>query len=160
MSTSPGDPVSVVEDLTLGQKDSAHSKSVVLASDHPPLTAVIDEETLATAAAQATGNAALTSIDGHVDGLEASATATAASLLLIQQPTRSAAVTKSDSTDITATATKGLWVGTAGDLSVKYAGDSAATTLKGVAAGTYVPGAFSRVMAATTAADIVSLYGP
>lgn len=83
-----------------------------------------------------------------------------ASVALLKQPTRSASVTPSDSTDITATATKGLWVGTAGDLSVKFAGDSSATLLKNVPSGTYVPGAFARVMAATTASNIVSLYGP
>lgn len=75
-------------------------------------------------------------------------------------PRRSAAVTKSDSTDITATATQGIWVGTAGDLVVKFKNDSSATTLKNVANGTYVRGSFSRVMAATTAADIVSFYDP
>lgn len=75
----------------------------------------------------------------------------------IKQPTKSVAVTPSDSTDLTGTATKGLWVGTAGNLSVKLSGDSSATTWKNVASGTYVPGNFIRVMAATTATDIVAL---
>ena len=78
----------------------------------------------------------------------------------MKQPTLSAAVTKSDSTDLAATCTKGVWVGTGGDLSVKLAGDSTATTWKNVPSGTYVPGAYSRVMAATTAADVVCLSGP
>jgi len=85
---------------------------------------------------------------------------TVAGIDLLKQPTRSVAVTKSDATDLTATCTKGLWVGTTGDLSVKLAGDSTATTWKNVPNGTYIPGAYSRVMAATAAADIVCLYGP
>lgn len=76
----------------------------------------------------------------------------------LQQPTKFASVVKSDSTDITLTATKGLWVGTAGDLIAKGT-DGVAVTFK-VVSGSYVPGAFSRVMVATTAADIVSYYGP
>lgn len=78
----------------------------------------------------------------------------------LRQPTRTATVTKSDVTDLTTTATKGLWVGTAGDLTVKLAGDSGSTVLKNVASGTYVPGSFQKVMLATTATDIVSFYGP
>jgi hypothetical protein len=49
--------------LSAGQSDSAHSVSIVLASDHPSLTATIDETTLATSAKQDTGNASLASID-------------------------------------------------------------------------------------------------
>ena len=78
----------------------------------------------------------------------------------IRPATKAVAVTKRDSTDITATATMGLWVGTAGDLVVKMKDDSTAVTLKNVANGTYVRGSFSRVMAATTAQDIVSFYSP
>jgi hypothetical protein len=100
----------------------------------------------ATAALQTSGNASLTAIDADME--------------LLKQPTRSATVTEGDATDITATATKGLWVGTGGDLAVRLAGDSVTTVLKNVPSGTYVPGAYSRVMAATTAADIVSFYGP
>lgn len=86
-----------------------------------------------------------------------------AALDLLKQPTRAVAVTASDATDTTATATKGCWVGTGGDLAVKFVGDSAgsAVTLKNVPSGTYVPGAFCRVMSTnTTASNIVSFYGP
>ncbi len=125
------------------------------------LTATIDESTLATAAKQDTAQTTLTSIDGHVDGLEALDAAIAASLVLLQQPARVAAVTKSDSTDITATATKGLWIGGGGDVAVKGAGDSAAVTISAVPAGTYLPGAYKAVMSTnTTATLIISFYGP
>lgn len=71
----------------------------------------------------------------------------------ITQPTTTAAVTPGDSTAVAFT--KGLWVGVGGDLSVKFAGDSIAQTLKNVPSGTYVPGSVIRVMAATTATNIV-----
>lgn len=105
--------------------------------------------------------ALVTSTNGYVDGIETLVTATNASLELLKQPTRTAAVTISDSTDVTSTCTKGVWVGTGGNLAVKGAGDSAAVTHKNVPSGTYVPGALSRVMSTnTTAADINCLYGP
>lgn len=87
---------------------------------------------------------------------QATAAAQASLLAALQQPTKTTAVTKSDSTDITTTATKGLWVGTGGDLAVKATGDSSATTLLAVPSGTYIPGAYARVMAATTASNIIS----
>lgn len=134
-----------------GQTTAAHSVSVVFASDATmPAVSVTGG---ATAANQ-------TTLNGFVDGLETLVTATNASLALLKQPTLSVAVTASDSTDLTATCTKGLWVGTTGNLSVKLAGDSSATTWKNLPSGTYVPGAYARVMAATTAADIVCLSGP
>lgn len=78
-------------------------------------------------------------------------------LAALQQPTKVTAVTKHDDTDITATASKGLWVGTGGDLAVKGVGDSSATTLLAVPSGTYIPGAYQRVMATnTTASNIAS----
>lgn len=87
--------------------------------------------------------------------------ATSSNQDLLKQPTRMATVTKSDSTDITSTATKGLYVGGAGDLAVMGVGDSAAVTLVGVPAGTFVPGAYKRVMSTnTTATNIISFYGP
>lgn len=72
-------------------------------------------------------------------------------------PTRGAPITKSDSTVIEVT--QGLHVGTAGDLVVEYVdGPGVAVTLKGIQAGQIVPGQFTKVLAATTAADIVALY--
>jgi hypothetical protein len=172
-----------------GQTTAAHSVSVVFASDAPAITVsgtglatsakqdtaqtslgtlVTNTTALATSALQTTANTKLdsivtatgTTLHADVDGLETLVTATNAALQLLKQPTLSVAVTASDATDLTATCTKGLWVGTGGNLSVKLAGDSAATTWKNVPAGTYVPGAYSRVMAATTAADVVCLSGP
>lgn len=78
-------------------------------------------------------------------------------LAALQHPTKVTAVTKSDSTDITATASKGIWVGTGGDIALRGVGDSSATTLAAVPSGTYIPGAYMRVMSAgTTASNIVS----
>lgn len=109
-----------------------------------------DTSALATHAKQDTGNTSLASIDADLE--------------LLKQPTKAVAVTKSDATDVSATATKGLWVGTGGDVAVKMVDDGAggtAVTLKNVPSGTYLPGAFCRVMSAnTTASDIVSFYGP
>lgn len=75
--------------------------------------------------------------------------------LKLTQPTTSAAVTPSDSTVLACA--KGLWVGTAGNLSLKLSSDSSAVTWKNVPSGTFVPGSVIRVMAATTAQDIVCL---
>ena len=82
-------------------------------------------------------------------------------IALLKQPTRTAAVTPSDATDVTATCTKGIWVGTGGNVAVKGAGDSSANTLPSVPSGTYVPGAYSRIMSTnSTASGIVCFYGP
>jgi hypothetical protein len=151
-----------------GQTTAAHSMSVVFASDAPAtlistsglatsakqdtaqtsLSSLVTNTTsIATAARQDTGNTALSTID--------------ADLVLLKQPTKTAAVTISDSTDLTATCTKGIWVGTGGDVAVKGSGDSSANTLKNVPSGTYVPGALSRVMSTnTTASNIVCYSGP
>jgi len=67
-----------------------------------------------------------------------------------------AAVAKSDATDLTAIANKGLYVGTGGDMVVRAVGDVAAVTLKNVQDGSFIEGNFARVMAATTASDIVA----
>lgn len=121
------------------------------------LTATVDESTLATSAKQDTGNTTLAEIATDTDNLAS----ILADLVLLLQPTKLTAVTKSDSTDTTATATKGIWVGGAGDLAVKGAGDSVAVTLVAVPAGTYIPGAYQRIMATnTTATNIVSFAGP
>lgn len=66
------------------------------------------------------------------------------------------AVTKSDSTVLSPT--RALWVGGAGDLSVIFAGDTAAVTIAGVLAGTLLPFQVTKVMAATTATNVVALY--
>lgn len=117
-------------------------------------TLSIDSTGLATSAKQDTAQTSLSAI-------AVSEAAIAASAVLLQQPTRIAAVTKSDSTDITATATKGLWIGGGGDVAVKGAGDSVAVTISAVPAGTYLPGAYKAVMSTnTTATLIVSFYGP
>lgn len=70
---------------------------------------------------------------------------------------RGAAVTPGDST--TLPATRGIWVGGAGNLAVIFAGDTTAVTLVGVAAGTLLPIQVTKVMSTnTTATNIVALY--
>ena len=70
---------------------------------------------------------------------------------------RGAAVTASDATVVPQT--RGIWVGGAGNLAVIFAGDSAAVTLVGVAAGTMLPIQVTKVMATnTTATSIVELF--
>lgn len=68
-----------------------------------------------------------------------------------------AAVTASDSTDLTGT--RGLLVGGAGNLAVRMINDPTTTvTITGVVAGAILPLRVTRVMAATTATNITALY--
>ena len=77
--------------------------------------------------------------------------------LLLSQPVKSTDVTPSDSTDLTGLATKGIYVGTGGDVAYQFTGDTAAHTLKNVASGTLLPGNYKRVMSTnTTASNIVA----
>jgi len=67
------------------------------------------------------------------------------------------AVNKSDTTILNAT--RALWVGGAGDLSVQFANALGATVvLKAAGDGALIPISVVRVMAATTATDVVALY--
>lgn len=68
---------------------------------------------------------------------------------------RLAAVTPSDSTDLTGA--RAIWVGAAGNLVLKGVDDSSAVTLV-VPAGVLIPVFVARVMAATTATSLVALY--
>jgi len=68
---------------------------------------------------------------------------------------RLAAVTPSDSTDLTGV--RAIWVGAAGNLVLKGVDDSSAVTLV-VPAGVLIPVFVARVMAATTATSLVALY--
>lgn len=70
---------------------------------------------------------------------------------------RAVAVTPSDATILPA-GVRGLWIGSSGDLSVVMVGDTAPVTLAGALAGTWLPVQVSKVMAATTADDIVAFY--
>jgi hypothetical protein len=66
-------------------------------------------------------------------------------------------VTKSDSTDLTGC--RALWVGTTGNLHLRFLDTPSDTViLLNVPSGTLLPLQVTRVMAATTAADIVALY--
>lgn len=69
-----------------------------------------------------------------------------------------AAVTPSDATPLTQ-ATRGLWIGGAGNVSVKMAGDNETVLFSGIAAGTLLPIRVRQVLnAGTTATLIVALY--
>ena len=68
------------------------------------------------------------------------------------------AVTPHDSTNFTYE-TRGIWVGTGGDIAVLGFGDSTAVVFANVAAGTLLPLRAVRVDSTnTTASDIVGLY--
>lgn len=67
------------------------------------------------------------------------------------------AVTPNDGADLT-NVSRALWVGSGGDLSLIFRGDTAAVTIKNVPDGFLVPFRVKRVRATgTTATDIVSL---
>jgi len=79
-------------------------------------------------------------------------------LAAVQDPTTYNAITPSDSTNVTATCTKGLFVAVTGNVNVTGVGGSA-VSLGTQVAGTRIPGALSRVNAATTA-TVFGLSGP
>jgi hypothetical protein len=66
-------------------------------------------------------------------------------------PSTHTAITPSDATDLTAIAPLGVIVSVAGSLAYRLAGAPTTTVTLTVVAGQYVPGRFTRVMAATTA---------
>lgn len=65
-------------------------------------------------------------------------------------------ITKSDSTELDPDL-RALWIGGDGDLSILCWGQSAAVTISGVVAGTLLPIKARKVMAATTATNIVGI---
>jgi len=71
------------------------------------------------------------------------------------------AITKSDSTNYLTgnglLVPRAIYVGTAGDVVVQLVGDSGTVTFKAVPAGAVLPIRPQRVLAATTAADLVGL---
>jgi len=69
---------------------------------------------------------------------------------------RLAAVTPSDSTDLTGC--RALWVPTSGNLVLKGVDDSASVTLVIPTGGVLIPVFAARVMAATTCTSVVALY--
>lgn len=72
-------------------------------------------------------------------------------------PSRWSSVTKSDTTDLTGSI--GIYVGGDGDVAVRTLNNPDTTvTFTGLQAGALVPGNFTRVMAATTATNILVAY--
>lgn len=68
------------------------------------------------------------------------------------------AVTPNDSTDLTNTS-RGLFVGTGGDVVVIFDKDTSSVTLKNIVSGSVLPVRIRRVLATgTTALNIVALY--
>ena len=70
-------------------------------------------------------------------------------------PKKGVAITPSDTTDLTPIAPIGITVGGSGTLVARYAGDLATSVSLPVQAGQFVYGQFSRVMAATTATNLI-----
>lgn len=69
------------------------------------------------------------------------------------------AVSVTPSNTATFTRTRGVYVGVTGNLTVRFAGDTANVTLTNVAAGVTHPWSIDRVMATgTTATNIVVVY--
>lgn len=71
--------------------------------------------------------------------------------------TRAAAITKADADFGSGVIYRALWVGGAGNVTLRGADDSADVELVGVPAGTLLPIAVKRVATATTATSIVGL---
>jgi hypothetical protein len=69
---------------------------------------------------------------------------------------RAVAVTPSDAT--TLQVTRGLFVGTAGDVVVDMADQGSSITFANVANGQFLPIQVTKVLAATSASDILALY--
>jgi hypothetical protein len=108
------------------------------------VTATVDVSTLATHAKQDT-------LAGLVAALQAAIQA------LLESPTTHNAITKSDATELDDLANVGVIIGGAGDLAYRLAGAPSTTITLPVVAGQFVPGQFTRVMAATTATSIVGV---
>ena len=72
-------------------------------------------------------------------------------------PSRWLSVTPSDDTDLTGSI--GLYIGGAGNVAVRTLNASGTTvTFTAPPVGTFIPGNFTRVMAATTATNILVAY--
>ena len=96
--------------------------------------------------------------DVDVDTSDLATQATLAAVLaLLQTPTKHTAIVKSDDTDLTAIANFGVYVGGDGDLAYRTSGTSGTTVTLPVSKGQLVYGAFTRVMAATTATNLVGV---
>lgn len=78
--------------------------------------------------------------------------------MLPRNPTTFRAVTPSDSTDVSAIASAGLYVTANGNLYVRGINDTNIVSLGARVAGDFVPGHFSRVGASTTATVIAAGY--
>jgi len=117
-------------------------------------------DTLAGLFAGARGGLAVEFADGASVPLPSDAatqTTLAAVAALLAIPTTHNEITESDDTDLTALADVGVIVGGAGDLVYRLTGAPSTTVTLPVVAGQFVPGQFTRVMAATSATDIVGV---
>jgi hypothetical protein len=75
------------------------------------------------------------------------------------QPSSSVVVTPSDSTDLSDSIVNGIWVGGTGNITFRLRQDGADRVMTAVPAGTYIPGNFRLIKAATTATLILG-FGP
>jgi len=117
---------------SLGTKAAASSFAVTLSTENTATLAAV-----ATATKQDTGNTSLATI--------------ADAQPYLRPPGSFSDITPNDGTDITAEASIGLLCTVAGDLAIRGATTTGTTVTFPVIAGQIIPGAFSRVMAATTA---------
>jgi len=114
------------------------------------LTATVDTSALAT-------QTTLAAVLAKMTADPATQTTLAAILAKLTTPTLHTAIVASDATDLTALANVGVIVGGAGNLAYRLTGAPSTTVTLAVVAGQFVPGAFARVMAATTATGIVGV---
>lgn len=114
------------------------------------VTATVDTSALAT-------QATLAAVLAKLIAAPATAALQTAANALLAIPTLHTAITASDATDLTAVANVGVIVGGAGNLAYRLTGAPSTTVTLPVQAGQYVPGQFTRVMAATTATGIVGV---
>jgi len=126
---------------------------ILLDENGDPVTGGGSTAGLATSAKQDTAQTSLTAILAAVDGLEAMLDTVEAKLAALADASTFTAITPSDSTDVTATCSKGVQVSVTGNVNLTGVGGSAVSWGTQVA-GTIIYGSFSRVNAATTATVI------
>ncbi len=77
-------------------------------------------------------------------------------LLVLRPPNKTTTITPSDATDLSGIVSRGVFIGGSGNLVFKLSADTVAVTVP-VTAGQFVAGNFLRVMAATTATNVVGI---
>lgn len=128
----------------------ARVKLVAVDGDGNEVEVLCDADGKLVLAAGVTIDPGTLALHADVDNLETLVTSTNTKLDALGQPTTFTAITPNDNTNVTATCSKGLLVTATGVVNVTGTGGSA-VGLGTWPAGSYIPGALSRVNAATTA---------